>query len=309
VLAAFDRSGRFEPLKPPAAAFEFPRVSPDGRRLAFGTADENGAIIWVYDLSGTAAPRRLTFDGQGRNRYPVWSADSASVAFQSDREKDLGIFRLRVDGSDRAERLTMAEAGTSHIPESWSPDGTRLLYNVAKDGQTALWVLDVTTGKAEPFGGVTSPVSTLTGAVFSPDGRWVAYASSDQRQYSAVFVQPFPATGARYQISRNQDDGHHPVWAPDGTALYFTPGPGGRMNEVQVSTRPTFTFGEATTFPGPFDNLPPNVERPYDISRDGSRFIGLANDTDGPQPGRGLEPQIRFVLNWTEELKRLVPDR
>jgi Tol biopolymer transport system component len=133
----------------------------------------------------------------------------------------------------------------SHVPESWSPDGTRLLYNAAKDGQTALWVLDVATGKADPFGGVTSPVSTLTGAVFSPDGRWVAYASSDQRQYSAVFVQPFPATGA--QISRNQDDSHHPVWAPDGTAR--------------------------------------------------------------PQPGRALEPQIRFVLNWTEELKRLVPNR
>jgi serine/threonine-protein kinase len=308
VLASFDRRGAFEPLKPPAAAFELPRVSPDGRHLAFGTTDEKGATIWAYELSGSSAARRLTFDGQGRNRYPVWSGDGQHVAFQSDRENDLGIFRLRVDGSGNAERLTTAASGSSHIPESWSPDGTQLLYNVAsKDGQTALWVLNLVTRKAEPFGNVTSPTSALTGAVFSPDGKWVAYASRAQRLMTAVYVQPFPATGARYQVSSDQDDAHHPVWAPDGKALYFTPGPGGRMNEVKVSTHPTFTFGEATTFPGPFDNVPPNAERPYDISRDGQRFIGLANETDSAQPGRAQEPQIRMVLDWAEELKRLVP--
>jgi WD40 repeat protein len=235
---------------------------------------------------------------------------SQYVAFQSNREQDLGIFRQRADGSGAAERLTTAEAGAAHIPESWSPDGSRLLYNVvSKDGLAALWVLNLATRKAEPFGGVTSPVSTLPAAVFSPDGKWVAYASSDQRQSSAVYVQPFPATGARYQISRNEDDAHHPVWAPDGKALYFTPGPGGRINEVKVSTQPTFTFGEATTFPGPFANVPPNQERPYDISRDGLRFIGLANATDSPQPGKGVAPQIRVVLNWAEELTRLVPSK
>ena len=74
-------------------------------------------------------------------------------------------------------------------------------------------------------------------------------------------------------------------------------------------TQPTFAFGEATTFPGPFDNIPPSLERPYDISHDGLRFIGLANAADRPQAGKGLEPQIRFVLNWAEELKRLVPVR
>ena len=81
------------------------------------------------------------------------------------------------------------------------------------------------------------------------------------------------------------------------------------MNEVKVSTLPAFTFGEATTFPGPFDNVPPNVERPYDVSHDGQRFIGLASANDGQRPGKGLEPQIRVVLNWVEELKRLVPSK
>ena len=262
----------------------------------------------MYDLSESGAPRRLTFDDQGRNRYPVWSADGQYVAFQSDRENDLGIYRQRADGTGRAERLTVAERGATHIPESWSPDGTHLLYNAAsKDGQTALWALNVVSRKAERFGDVTSPTSTLTGAVFSPDGKWVAYASRAERRTSAVYVQPFPATGARFQISSNQDDAHHPVWARHGKALYFTPGPGGRMNEVKVSTQPTFTFAEATAFPGPFDNIPPNLERPYDISHDGLRFIGLANTTDRQQPGQGVEPQIRVVLNWVEELKRLVP--
>jgi hypothetical protein len=78
------------------------------------------------------------------------------------------------------------------------------------------------------------------------------------------------------------------------------------MNEVKLSVQPTFTFGEASTFPGPFENTPPIFERPYDISHDG-HFIGLADATDRGQPGKGQEPQIRFVLNWMEELKRLVP--
>jgi eukaryotic-like serine/threonine-protein kinase len=308
VFALFDRAGTFEPLKLPAGAFQVPRISPDGRRLAYGTDDEREATIWVYDVVGSSAARRLTFEGQGHNRYPVWSADGQYVAFQSDRDKDLGVFQQRADGSGTAERLTTAEAGVTHIPESWSPDGSRLLYNaVSKDGRSALWVLNVANRKVEAFGGVRSPTSVVTGAVFSPDGKWVAYASSDNRQSSAVYVQPFPATGAKYQISRNQDDAHHPVWAPDGTALYFTPGPGGRMNEVKVSTRPTFTFGEATTFPGPFDNTPPNFERPYDITHDGRRFVGLADATDRGRPGKEDEPQIRLVLNWVEELKRLVP--
>ena len=83
-LALIDRKGGVEALKLPSGPYEHPRVSPDGKRIAFGTDDGKEANVWIYDLSGATAMRRLTFGG--RNRFPIWSADGQRVAFQSDRE-------------------------------------------------------------------------------------------------------------------------------------------------------------------------------------------------------------------------------
>ena len=212
-LGFFDRTGAAEPLKVPPGAYQLPRLSPDGKRIAFGSDDGKDATIWIYDLSGASAVRRLTFDGH--NRFPVWSADGQRVTFQSDREKDLGIFWQRADGTGPAERLATAEEGTSYMPEAWSPDGARLLYNATgKDSMTTLWTWSLKDRKAERFDAVVSPVGpagALTGAVFAPDGKWVAYASGEGRRTPAVYVQPFPTTGAKYQISKNEEAGHHPV--------------------------------------------------------------------------------------------------
>lgn len=237
-IGLFDRKGGSTLLKIQPGAYQLPRMSPDGKRVAFGSDDGKEASIWIYELSGTSSMRRVTFEGQGRNRFPVWSADSQRVAFQSDREGDLGIFWQRADGAGTAERLTKADEGVSHIPESWAPDGERFLYNEGKGGATFLWVFSLKDRKAVRFGAVESPATTLTGAVFSPDGRWVAYASREGRTSSAVYVQPFPPTGAKYQISKNAEDGHHPMWSPDGAELVFQPGPGNRLDAVRVTTHP-----------------------------------------------------------------------
>jgi len=77
-----------------------------------------------------------------------------------------------------------------------------------------------------------------------------------------VYVQPFPPTGAKYQISKNEDDGHHLVWSPDGKELFFSPGPGNRFNVVSISTQPAFSFGEAVALTKSFDKAPPSFERP-----------------------------------------------
>ena len=126
-IGLFDRTGGSELLNVQPGAYQFPRMSPDGKRIAVGSDDGKEAHIWIYELSGTSSMRRVTFEGQGHNRFPVWSADSQRVAFQSDREGDLGIFWQRADGAGTAERLTKADEGASHIPESWAPDGERLL--------------------------------------------------------------------------------------------------------------------------------------------------------------------------------------
>ena len=160
-LGFVDRTGAAEPLKVPPGPYQLPRLSPDGKRIAFGSDDGKEATIWIYDLSGASAVRRLTFDAQGHNRFPVWSADGQRVTFQSDREKDVGIFWQRADGTGTAERLATAEEGTSYIPEAWSSDGTRLLYNATgKDSMTTLWTWSPKDKKAERFGAVVSPVST-----------------------------------------------------------------------------------------------------------------------------------------------------
>ena len=98
----------------------------------------------------------------------------------------------------------------------------------------SLWVLSLPEGKTEPFNGARS--TRPMNAVFSPDGRWVAYGS-DESGTDAVYVQPFPATGAKYQISRG-DVGHHALWSRDGKQLFYIPGPG-RFVVVNVTTQPS----------------------------------------------------------------------
>jgi Tol biopolymer transport system component len=312
-VGLFDRKGGSELLKIQSGAYQLPRMSPDGKRIAFGSDDGKEASIWIYELAGTSSMRRLTFEGQGHNRFPVWSANGQRVAFQSDREGDLGIFWQQADGTGTAERLTKAEEGVSHIPESWAPgsdDGERFLYNAANKGgaTVSLWVFSLKDRKAARFDTVESSARTLTGAVFSPDGRWVAYASQEgRRTSSAVYVQPFPPTGAKYQISKNADAGHHPMWSPDGAELLFNPGQGS-LNAVRITTQPSFTVGEAMPVPHPFQSATPNFERPYDITRDGQHFLGLI-DAAQTQSGAPAAEQIQVVLNWFEELNARVPSK
>ena len=123
----------------PPGSYRYPRVSPDGSRVAFDSRDNKEAFVSVYNLSGTTAPPRITFGSN--NRYPIWSGDGKHVAFQSDREGAPAVFWQAI-GSGSAERLTTAEPGTSHVPESWSRDGV-LLYSVRKrDGGLALVAVD-----------------------------------------------------------------------------------------------------------------------------------------------------------------------
>jgi serine/threonine-protein kinase len=301
-----DRKGGSERLKLPPGSYEHPRVSPDGKRVAFGTDDGKEAIVWIYDLAGTTSMRQLTFGG--RNRFPIWSADGQHMAFQSDREGDLGIFWQRADGTGAAERITKPDQGTSHVPESWSQDGKRFLFEATKGSNISLWMFSLEDKKAMPFGAVQS--GTPITAAFSPDGRWVAY-HSDETGRDAIYIQPFPATGAKYQIPKNdliQFD-HHPVWSSDGKEIFYIPAQGA-LAAVSVTTQPSFAFGNAVPVPRTFltENSSPSNERNYDLTPDG-KIVGAVQASEQSETGTQTAREIRVVLNWFEELKARVPTK
>jgi hypothetical protein len=299
-VAVLDRKGLISRLEIPPAPYRRPRVSRDGRHLAVDTDDGHDAIVWIYELSGTSARRRLTFGG--RNRFPVWTADGDRVTFQSDRDGDTAIFSQRADGTGDIERLTTPVRGEMQVPESWSPDGRHLLFTVEKGGAYSLWVWSVGDKKATPFGSVQS-VEPLD-AVFSPNGRWIAYAFADVlaptlSSNRGIYVQPFPATGARYQVPTGALD-FHPAWAPSGDELLYVPAIG-RLSAVRLTGSSTLTFGSPVSLSDAFVQQSIAARpREYDVLPDG-RLIGLLSSA-------GLDPaekfgQIRVIVNWTEELK------
>jgi len=299
-LVIGDDKGATVTLKVRAGDYAHPRVSFDGNMLAVARIDGTASDIWTYDLSGKSEIKRLTFEGN--NRYPVWSADRR-VTFQSSRESDQGLWRQSPDNGT-AERLTKAAQGEEHVPESWSHDSKHLLFSIVKGSKRALWVLTVDGLKVERFGDVES-VEPLS-ATFSPDDKWVAYTraptagalSSPDR---GVFVEPFPPTGLKRQAPKVVID-YHPVWSPDGSRIFFVAVASRATMAVSISTRPSVAFGAPADLAwAPRPALLSGNVRGYDVLRDG-RVVSLSAGADASP-----STEVRVILNWFEELKRLAP--
>jgi serine/threonine-protein kinase len=294
-IGYFDRTGASELLPIPPGSYQSPRVSPGGAQIAFVTDDGKDVNVWVYDAGRGHAPRRLTFSGT--NRSPAWSADGQRIAFRSDRDGAMAIYWQRADGSGVPERLTTPGKGETDVPMSFSPDGAWLLFDRLAAGRASLFQLSLRDRTVARVGAVTSTL--LTGAVFSPDGQWIAYASREAGRSNQLFVEPFPPTGVKYLVSNSSEDAHHPIWSPDGTALFYTPGPGPRLMRVLLTLTPGFASGAASVVERPFANVSSSADRPYDITGDGKRFLSTS-DPDG-----GVR-QITVVRNWFEELRAKV---
>jgi hypothetical protein len=289
----YDRKGNETALNLPRGSYGVPRVSPDGKWIAFETISGRQSAIALYDLSGASSVRRLTIGGN--NRFPVWSRDGKHVAFQSDRDNDLSIWWQQVDGGV-AERLTRPEPGTAHVPESWSPRDDVFLFGAARNTGSSRWTFSMRDRTASPFGQVTS-TGIPTGAAFSPDGRWVAYQVGESGvSEGTLYVQPFPPTGVTHEIGR----GGRPMWSRDGKELFFVPAPS-EFRAVTVHTEPRFAFTTPVPVPRRFALAPPPSPRPYDILSDGR--IVTVDAARVENQGTAIE----VVLNWFEELKARVP--
>ncbi len=286
-----DRRGAEQALTAPVHAYRYPRLSPDGRRMAT-IIEESEANIWLYDLTRETLTR-LTFQGD-LNLLGAWTPDGKRIAFQSNKEGTPNVFWQLADGSGGMERLTTGEYRQS--PNSWSPDGQLMAFiEVNPTTGYDIWVLRLNDRKAQPF--LRTPFNE--GAPrFSPDGRWLAY-TSDESGRPEIYVQPYPGPGGKWQIST--EGGTEPVWNPNGRELFYRIGD--RMMAVDITTQPGFAAGKSRMlFEGQY--VPTPVMFPnYDVTPDGQRFLMLK-----PTEQVQSEPnQINVVLNWFEELKQKVP--
>ena len=304
MLALVGRDGVVAPLAVPPAPYLSPRLSPDGGRLVVQSGEDEGNTLWTYDLSSDRQIQQLTFDGD--NHRPIWTPDGQRITFASDREGPMSLYWMPADGSGAPERLTTAEAGTSHWPQSWSPDGQTLLFNVQRELRTDwdIWSLSVTGRETQRL--YDTPDTVYLGAELSPDGQWLAYGAGFTPAVMDIYVEPFPPTGSRRRIS--QSGGLWPLWSRAGDRLLYRLGAntaGITLKSVDIVTQPAFAFSNEQTLP--IDGFAVvGFYRDYDITPDGERLVMVfpADRTDG---GEAARPQIVIVQNWFEELRRLVP--
>jgi serine/threonine-protein kinase len=286
-LTWVDRNGEAHLLPAPARNYQFPRVSPDGRRVGVSIADEE-SHVWVYDVPQDTL-KRLTFEGSGHTTF-AWSPDGR-IAYRSWREGTPSIFMQALDGSGGAERLTSGDYPRS--PSSFSSDRQFLAF-IEQTPETGrdVWVLNLADHKPQPF--LNAPYDE-TAPTFSPDGKWLAY-SSDESGRREIYLRPYPGPGGNRQIST--DGGEEPAWNPRGGELCYRSGY--RIMVVDIDTESGFSAGTPRVlFEGPY--LPTTASFPYyDVSPDGERFLMLT-----PVESEASAPtQIHVVLNWFQELKQ-----
>jgi len=291
-----NRNGAARPITERAAPYFRPRFSPDGRQVAL-VIDGPYSKIWVLDVERGTLSRVSQVPGD--QDRPTWMPDGVHMTFASDPEyTGVGrVFSDRIDGTGTARPLFDSaqsfDRAQSFAPMNWSRDGKTLLYGrIGAATGDDVWVYAAGTRESTPF--LQSAANELS-ATFSPDGRWVAYASDESGRLE-VYVRAFPGPGARSQVSI--EGGVAPVWSRNGRELFFAKGDA--LFATSVTLGETFASGAVRRlFSGPydFDELLLN----YDVAPDGEHF--LIPRSRGDTDPRHLE----LVLNWFEELKRLAP--
>jgi serine/threonine protein kinase len=280
----FDRSGRdLGPLSG-SSNLGFFRLSPDERRIAANSTDRarGERSIWIIDVQ-TGTSSRFTFPGTD-DMEPVWSPDGRRIVFMSFREGPSSFFVKAADGSGREERL-LGGPGQKDVHD-WSPDGRFILHHLNRE-ETGIDLL------ALPAGGNRTPITVAATRAdevfprFSPDGRWVAYQSNESGRYE-VYVQPFPPTGAKWQVSTA--GASRPRWRSDGRELFFVTSDR-HLAAVDVDgAGSAFSSGPARLlFPVPDARLGA-ADNGFEVTRGGRFLINLMPRAE-PSP-------IHVILNW-----------
>jgi serine/threonine-protein kinase len=299
-----DASGakKNQPQLSKSAAYFTPHFSPDGTRLALGI-EAKGVDLYVYEFQSDVLSR-LTFFGQ-LTYNPIWTPDGKHIVYQFGRGDTQALAWIRSDGAGESQKLLEGKALVE--PHSISPDGRRVAYQQRSDTNFDIWTmpLDVTDpdhpkpGMPEPFAHTTA---NEVQPAFSPDGRWMAYASDESGAYE-VYVRPFPDTagGGKWQISSS--GGKVPVWSRDGKRLFFE----GLDNRIMVAGYAVNGASFSPGKPGLWNDkqlTAPTVDQNFDLAPDGTRIEALV--AAPPTEESKASVHVTFLLNFFDELRRRV---
>ena len=282
-LVWVDRTGESRPLLTERLGYWVHRFSPDGRRLAVSHRYD----IWLIDLQ-RRAHTRLTFNEA--SFQPVWTPDGSRITFTSN-----GNLHWRsVDRNEEPQPLV--PRGNLQHTGSWSPDGRVFAYHEHHPSTGMdMWTVAPESG-SEPSPLLVTPFNEGT-PTFSPNGRWIAYVSDETGRFE-VYVRSYPDGDAKHTISA--EGGREPLWAPDGSELFYRNG--NRMMVVAINGQQTFRPSEPQLlFEGDYWIQPGYMPRNYDLPPDGRSFLMLKQEQDH------VVSRLNVVINWFDELKRLVP--
>jgi len=292
-LLLVDRQGRELGDFGGVGDYDEPRLSRDGRRLAvsmFSFVGTGMADLWVYDVrSRVGTPVMSTPEHEFA---PVWSPDGSQMAYSAGGEMTPNLRRFTLGGE--AEAL-LPHTGLVQWSTDWSADGRFIAYS-NRDPATGwdIWILPLDTRKPKPL--VRTPYNEHS-ATFSPDGRFIAFASEQSGQLE-VYVQPASGQGERRRVS--VAGGTTPRWRGDGRELFYL-SPDKSIVAVAVSGGDQPEFGAPTPLfknPAIVWKASGNIAASYDASPDGQTFV-----INTVAPEVPVEP-IQVVLNWTAGLKR-----
>jgi Tol biopolymer transport system component len=288
-LTWFDRSGKRAGTVGMPASYDNVRLSPDGRRVAADQTDPDGrkSDIWIHEPA-RGATTRLTFD-PALHQTPVWSPDGKQILFSSFRKLGIQLYLKNADGSGSEERV--ADLGTNLQVNAWdwSRDGKNVLVRKGNE----VWYLPWPERIAKPL---LQAKWTVRNAQFSPDGRWMAYASNETGSME-IYVSPFPSGNGKWQVSTA--GGQEPRWRQDGKELFYLSAEG-KMMAVAVTTGASFEGSSPVALFQTHRRQPVSSLDvfSYDVSGDGQRFL-IATKVDEANAA-----PLSILLNWASEMEK-----
>jgi Tol biopolymer transport system component len=288
-LRWFDRSGKPAGTAGVPGSYKNVRLSPDGRSVATDQTDADGqhSAIWIHD-STRGVPARLTFGPWGAET-PIWSPDGKQILFGSNRKVGIHLYLKNADGTGSEEDAATLATYQRANPWDWSRDGKHILVSKANE----LWYLSWPERLAKPL---LQPNWTVRNAQFSPDGRWMAYASNETGSME-IYVSPFPSANGKWQVS--SAGGQEPRWRQDGKELFYLSADG-KMMAVPVTAGASFEAGSPVALFQTHRRQPIAAVDvfSYDVSGDGQRFLIATNlDEANAAP-------ISIHLNWASEMEK-----